>query len=478
MKKLSYNKIVIGVVVFLTLVTALLLLLNTLSRPHIRYIDVDGGTNTAEFLDSKIKIYFSTPIERSEGNKPVDFKKYISIEPAIDYNLTWGGNTLYIIPKDTLVEDTSYKIKVAQGFKDVYGNAVEKSFEYSFKTKPLEITYLEKNYPKSKDRIISRNVKNASFEVLFEDDNIKQYSVNKDFVVIITTRQDKTDNIKTFDLRTRAKRDLGLTKASIPIMDLSHAVDSFLFIYQEVEPKGQLLQPLSNSTIKIYDLNSQTVSDFNPGGTAKDVMDANFSPDGRSILYRSAESFYYLAPLDLSSDPIAIGRFIGTGGFNKDGTKIVFTNYDPLQTYSSFPFIVVFTSDRKTVQITDGSTYIVDPVFASKSDNIIFGNRYQDLLGAQGIFNTSEGVTDSTSNYTFKKIFDQTDESLELPKPSWDDRYIVAERYNKNALLDYQNQRSFVNQRKPYKADLVIYDTVDGKIITEIPNAIDAEWER
>ncbi len=478
MKGLNYNKIILIVISVLTLLAVVLLFLNTFSKPHIRYIDVDGGKDNAEFLDNKIKVYFNTPIERTENNKPIDFKKYINLDPVIDYSLTWNGNTLYIISKDTLAEDTSYTVKIAGGYKDIYGNIVDHSFDYSFKTKPLKLTYLEKNYPKAKDRIISRNVKNNNFEVLFEDNNIKQYTVNEDFVVVITTAEDKTDNLKTFDLRSRAKRDLGLTKASISKIDLSHSVDSFLFIYQEVEPKGQLLQPLSNNSIRIYDLNAQTVVDYNPSGTAADVMDANFSPDGRSILYRSGESFYYLAPLDLSSDPISIGRFTGTGGFNKDGTKIVFTNYDPLQTYSSFPFIVIFNSDRKTTQITKGTTYIVDPVFANKSDSVIFGDRYQDLLGAQGVFNISKGISDNSSDYTFSEVFNQKDESVELPKPSWDDRYIVAEKYDKNALLDYQNQRSFINQRKPNKANLVIYDTKEDKVIAEIPNAIDAEWER
>ncbi len=478
MKKLSYNKIVLIVVVFLTLVTGVLLFLNTFSKPHIRYIDVDGGKDTAEYLNNKIKIYFNTPIERTEDNKPVDFKKYISIDPVTDYNLSWSGNTLFVIPKNTLSEDSDYTVKVNPGYKDVYGSTIDEAFSYTFKTKPLKLIYLEKNYPNGKDRIISRNAKNTNSEVLFEDDNIKEYSVNKDFVIVTTTNADKTDDIKTFDLNSRAKRDLGLTKTSVSRIDISNVVDSFLFVYQDVDPKGQLLQPLSSNTIKIYDLTTQTVANFNPASTANDVMDANFSPDGRSILYRSSDSSFFLSPLDLSSDPISIGRYTGTGGFNKDGTQIVFTNYDPLQTYSSFPFIVIFTSDRKTIQITDGSTYIVDPTFAKTTNNVIFGNRYQELLGAQGIFNISKAVPDASNIFTEHDIFDQTDNSVELPQSSWDDRYIVAEKYDKNALLDYQNQRNFINQRKPNKASLVIYDTIDKKVILEIPNAIEAQWER
>src|SRR6185369_10753444 len=122
MKKLSYNKILIVVVSILLLLTIILLVLNTFAKPHIRYIDVDGGKENAEFLDNKIKVYFNTPIERTDANKPIDFKKFISIEPNIDFNLTWNGNTLFIIPKETLGEDTNYTIKVQPGYKDVYGN--------------------------------------------------------------------------------------------------------------------------------------------------------------------------------------------------------------------------------------------------------------------------------------------------------------------------------------------------------------------
>lgn len=479
MKKISFNKILAIVFSLLSVITILLIFLNATSKPHIRNIEVEGGNAQAEFYDSKIKIYFNTPILRTENNKPIDFKNYISFEPSTEFNSTWSGNTLFLIPKATLLEDTDYKITINPGIKDIYGNSIDSTFSQNFKTKPLTITYLQKNYPKSKDKIIKRNLKSSNEEVLFEEENIKEYSLNKDYLIVSNTLSDKTNNVQILDLQTKFKKDLGFKNTNISRIDISKNINVFIYIYQDVKPADPIPQPLSTNNIKIYDLTTSKVTDFNPNNTASDVMDANFSPDGRSILYRTSDSSYFLATVDSTDNPIAVGRYIGTGGFNKDGTKVLFVNYDPLQTYSSFPFIVIFTSDRKTIQITDGQTYTVDPIFSNTTDDIILGLRYKDLLGAQGLFKVSEvspGLYENT--FVFKDVYTETNYSLELPKPSWDDRYILAEKYDQAALLDYQNQRNFINQRKPNKANLIIFDRKENKVISEIPNAFDGEWEK
>ncbi|MEP7104056.1 MAG: Ig-like domain-containing protein [Candidatus Dojkabacteria bacterium] len=480
MKRFNYKKIISIVLIVLTLTLLLLIILNASSEPHIRFIDVEGGKENAEFLQQRIKIYFSRPVEKTADNKSIDFRGYIKIDPQIDFNLSWNGNTLNIIPKNTLDEDTEYKLDVLPGFKDVYGNTIEDKFEYTFKTKALNFAYLEKNYPAAKDKVISRDAKNTNSKVLAEDNNIKQYSINKDYITLITINSDLTNTIKIINLKDNSTKDLSFNKASVSKIDLSNTLNAFIYIYQQVEPKGQFLQPLSGNLIKIYDLSTGAITDFNPQNTASDVMDASFSPDGKSILYRSSDSYYFLAPLDNSSDPISIGKYTGTGGFNFDGTKIIFTSYDPLATYSSFPFVVIFTSDRKTINITDPANYIVDPKFFNKDDNILFGEKDQDLLGSQGIFKIVNGIKGEASvgDYTFKDSMSDSVRSLELPMASWDDNYIITERYGKEALLDYQNQRSFINQAKPYKADLVIFDLKNNTILTEVKNGIDAKWLR
>ena len=183
--RLSYNKILITTFSVLMVVLLSLLFLNTFSKLHIRFIETEGGKDSAEFLDNKIKLYFNTPVQRFISDKPIDFKQYIELAPEVDYNISWNGNTLFIIPTDSLNEDTEYKLLIKPGIQDVYGNVISDNYDYNFKTKPLKFTYLQKNYPKSKDKIISRNLKTKEEEVIIEEDNITRYSINKNYIAVV-----------------------------------------------------------------------------------------------------------------------------------------------------------------------------------------------------------------------------------------------------------------------------------------------------
>lgn len=474
MKNKTFSKIILGVFGALTFLIALFILLNSFTKPHVRSIRTLGDSSKAEFSNQRIEIFFNRPIQKNdENNKPIDIKPFIKSTPEFDYNFVWSGNNLLIIPKTILDSSTQYTIEVLPGLTDIYNNKIEDSYSYSFSTKEQFLIYMEKNYPKAADKIVRRNISGTVIETLFESKNIKSFSMNSNYLVVVVTPE-RTDDIIVLDLDSKKQNDFKLQNTTVSKVDISSISNNFLFIYQDVEIQEQFLLPLSNNIIKIYNIdNSETIS-FNPRETATDVMDALFSPDGLNILYRSTESFYYLANADPNVDPISIARFTGTGGFNKDGTKIVFSNYDPLQIASAYPFIVTFTSDRETSNLTDGLEYVLDPTFKNKEDVVVYSQRYLELLGTQGIFE----IYQRNLNKEATPLFRDSTRSLELPKVSWDDKYLATEAYETKDLLDYLNQRSFISQRKPTKASIIVFDLQKKEKIFEINNAINAAWQK
>jgi hypothetical protein len=467
----KFNQLTIIIFSILLTVIVIFGFLSSTTEPHVRSIGLVGETNNADFINQKFEVFFNRPIQTSEGNTPIDTKKFINIEPQIEYNFTWVNNNLLIIPKQNLQSDTRYKLSILKGLSDIYSEVIPNDYILEFKTKEQLFVYQEKNYPGSNDKIIRRNVSGSFSEVLLEEENIKSFSVNANHLVAVLTK-DKLDSIVLVNLKNKQTKQIDFQSSTIHKVDVSNSSNNFLYIYQDVKFNQNFLEPLTYNLVKIYNIDSSETFDFNPAKSNSDILDAQFSPDGLTILYRASDSNYFLSSAETEDAPIGIARFTGTGGFNQDGTKVVFSNYDPLETYSIFPFVVIFNSDRESFNLTKGDKYVIDPVFFNTTNDVVYSERFEELLGSQGFFQIIKSDLEGNKELLFQ---DET-RSLELPKLSLDDKYLITEAYTEVNLLDYLNQRSFINQRKPFTADLIIIDTETKQKFIEIKNGINAIW--
>lgn len=85
---------------------------------------------------------------------------------------------------------------------------------------------------------------------------------------------------------------------------------------------------------------------------------------------------------------------------------------------------------------------------------------------------------ESDLNSNRKEILQMPPYSLEFPKPSYDDKFIVIEKYTQDELLDYTKQRDFVFETKPSTAELVVYDTQRNVLYQNGSRGINALWVR
>lgn len=459
--------IVTGVLFFFIIIFAFLSLF---SSPHVRNFIIErGDSQNVAISNQRFKLKFNRPMVSDSSV----VMQYIHFQPALQYRTSWINGELYLIPIENLIAYTEYSLTISKEYTDIYGNKMVEDYISKFRTRETTLAYISKE-SEIDDKVVDLKIQSNTSNVLYESETIKFFKKNENFLIIcITNESTKTDEIIVKNLVNNSESKLSLKSQKVNQLDFSIRYNTFLYIAQDVEEKNGFLIPKSINRAYIYDIDANSSREFNPNGTALDLLDAFFSPDGETILYRASDSYYYLAGIIEQKNPISIGRFTSTGGFSKSGNQIIFSNYDPLVTYSSFPFITKFTSERQTENVT-AETYAIDPIFNPGSEGeIYFAERYKEITGAQGLFQIVMSVGDEKSIR-----FREDPYSLELPRISQDGRYLAAEKYTQIDLLNYSNQRSFVNQRKPNKANIVIYNLVTNDKILEIENAIEVQWER
>lgn len=466
MFKDNFYKATIFVIGVLTILIAVFVYLNSLRGPHVRNIELEGQQMRAEYVDQRLRIQFSRPIQRE------NVSELIKIEPDAEYSISFIRNDLQLIFSENLNSNQEYKLTVSKDLKDIYNESLIDDYTFTFKTKEQKFAFIKKADPEetnSKDKVIESSIDLKSQITLFESDQIKYFVRYSNLLAVVEINPDRTQNLVLLE-NGDIKKDFKFQNKNIISIDLV-APNHLLYILQSVEARDNFLIPQNRAEIFIYDIQKEEGRVFNPKNTGVDAIYAKFSPDGSSAIYKTSDSFFYLSEISEESDPIAIGRFQTTGGFNPKLNKIIFTEFDPLQNYSSFPFISIFSSDREISNVTDGTIYILDPTFFKKTDDIIYAERHKELEGTAGIFKIVSIIDDEKID-----ILEDKQYSLEIPKVSFDDRYLLIEKYSQFDLLDYKNQRDFFNYRKPLYADLVIYDMVAKKVVGVMENSIEGEW--
>lgn len=458
-----FSKVILLVIFIIILLIGLFVYLGSLRSNYIRIFEITGGTDNVSLVNPIIRVKFSRPVQRENINSQ------IIITPEVEFTTNFSRNDLEIRFPMNLDSSTTYTISFSGDILDIYGEKFGEEIEYEFRTKEQRIAYLKKGLFGEDDRIIESDLKFETHTELYSAKRIKDFEKNSEYLVVVVVNEDETQNIKVKNLRNGTENDFKLNSQNVISIDLNE--DKVLFISQKVEPRSNFLIPQGQSTTNLFNISSGELRLFNPKDTGIATVFANFTSDGRSVVYKSEDSFFYIADINEGAEPVGIGRFQTTGGFNRNLDKIVLTEFDPLEVYTSFPFITIFSSDRTMESITDGSVYVIDPKFYNNSDEIIFAQKYQEIEGSTGFFEIRKFLRGD-----FETIFKFENYSLEIPQLSFDDRFLVAERYSSSDLLDYQNQRDFFNFRKPIFGDLVTFDMQSKEVIGICDNCIEAQF--
>jgi len=431
---------------------------------------------TVNFINTSITLKLNDPVfDYANSNESNTLKDFFTLTPSSEFFATSIGDRIILTFKDSLQSETQYTLTASPDLKDVYERRLNKEKTFEFKTTSQRFTYLEKNHPQSKDKIVEYDLSSKSQKILFENENISKFGRDNEFLVVSVENKDKSNNIFSINLSEDIQIDLSLKSKKVRNLKFSPTKHEFIYTsYNLVFENGFAFQdPNSTTYFTKYNLDSGQAEVLNLPEAIFDLGEFIYTNDGEGLLFKSSvNSEYYLMNLNNTENLINIGKHLQTGGFSKDGDKILFTDYDPLSGFSSFPFTTIYSADRDNREITTGEFYYIDPIF-SNDDEIFISEKYKELTGTRGLFKISK----LDKNLQRFDVYRKDNMSIELPRISSDNKYISFETYTEAQLLDYSNFRAYEFQNKPAQGGLVIFDLNKNSIILEL-EGIEIVWHK
>ncbi|RMD77041.1 hypothetical protein D6810_02155 [Candidatus Dojkabacteria bacterium] len=458
--QVKFKKITIVFLLTLLILIAFFFVLNGLITT--KYLGVELTVDELSLPVSKnqsIRFLFSRSIVQSDIE--------VLVDPKFDFSVRWFPKEIVIIPEKVLLNNQIYKVTIRGKIKDNLKREIVDFIEYEFKTRPYEFVF--KRIDGSNETLVRSNLSDFKEQEVFKSQTIKKFDANRVLFAVIETMKSGFDRliVKKFGGETifQTTTDSKL----IPSVSISDDSKYLMFLEQDAVRESGFTIPKSESRLKIYDINNNRFLKIPSDSNFSEVMESTFAPDSKTIILKKADGNYYLTNVSNLSKSTLLGRYTSFGGFDEKGQKILFTSYDPLYTYSSYPFIAIFSSNRKVNQINDGENYVTNPRFF-KDGAILFASEYKSVEGTKGLMEIKmfkDGVTKSLARIDGY--------SLELPNVSDDYFYFSAERYTVENLLNYEKTRIFANESKPYHADTIIFNA-DGVLIKIFENCTDFRW--
>jgi hypothetical protein len=442
----------------------ILALLVTTSGPRVRHVVVQspGANGGVASVNQGLTVVFDRPIESSS-----DFENAVNIQPKTDYTVSHRNQQLNITFDQNLLSNTDYVLTINPLLEDDLGKQMESEYTYEFSTAEPSFTYLERNYdPGAVDKIIERSPLSGESQILFGADKIKLFGRTANYLAVVLPRADSTDELRVVDLDTVEERTLDIpSNTRIDNLKFSPTENQFVFAARPIRTTdtSESSEEDSGNTLYRYDIDSdqlQPIADMGEGGEVDTVL---YSSDGQALLYQTLDREYYLTGAAQDTQPILLGKYGPTGGFDRTNNKLTFIDGANAMIYDAQA-----KEEREVRNIQIGGR-ITTPMFLHNSDELLYlrepiGEKELQVYTADADGNLEQQVVETQPPAQF---FDE-------PVVSYDDRYVLIE-----ATFEPQGDDRYVGHSKPKDARLVLYDQFDHKVIDPGNlHGIDPVWNR
>lgn len=463
-KLTKYQIYLTGTVLVLAILAVGLSIANLNRHPVVLGVTTlaQGDAKTISPVNTVLQVRFSQLMDRAS------VESGLQISPAQKYRTSWSTNSLVITFENNLESATAYTLRIAGSVQNIYGLGLIEDFQYKFSTIAPQFTYIEHS-AEDKDTIINYDILSNVRTELVSTAKIEQFSQKTNSLAFATSPLVGGElYLRDLNSQTQTKIDLGPGLWRVDKLIFAPGVKQELAIAaDQVELSGEIVIPQSNSQLFLYDIPNRQLK-LVEGHAPLELI---YTPDGDGILYRSEDAVYYL--LDLQTNDVTdLGRHLSTGGFSKDRNKVLFVDYDLANPEVKYPNINVYNDSRQSVSLTDGTEFDADPQYFHLDTSIAFAAQFAELEGTRGLF----GIKVLNPNKKQLLFIKQPGKSLEFPKVSPDDRYLVIEQYTPDQLLDYTNMRNYVYATRPYDATLRVYDLQTRQFLPIDLEGVEAEW--
>ncbi len=458
-----------SVVAGLSIGILILALLVTTSGPWVRQVVVQNrgsGEEDAASVNQGLTVVFDRPISSSSA----DFASAIEIRPQTDYTVSHRNQQLSITFEQNLLSNTDYVLTVKPVLEDELGKRMEGEYTYEFATAEPSFTYLERNYDSGAlDKVIERAPLSQESRVLFGAKRIKSFARNANYLAVVLSRTDNTDELRVIDLGSHEGKSVDIPHdVRVDNLRFSPVDNQFVFVTRAIpkpDASGSYLKAYSNKLYR-YDVDGEQLQPVDTLSDEGNVQSVLYSPDGQALLYRTLDGEYYLTGATQTMDPVLLGKYEDSGRFDRTSTKLAFLYRSGIAIYDAQAREL-----REVPDIRVGGR-ISTPVFLHNGDDLIY---LRDPLDAE----TNERLEVYTANADGK--VEKQAVGLESPARffgdpvvSSDDRYVLIK-----VTFEPQGSDDYVGNQQPVDTRLVLYDRFDGKVIDPgTTRGIDPVWNR
>lgn len=462
------------VIAALSVGIAILALMVTTSGPWVRQVvvqNLSSDGDAASIVDQGLTVVFDRPIESTE-----DFASAVDIEPQTDYTVSHRNQQLNITFNQNLLSSTDYVLTVKPVLQDNLGKQMGHEYTYEFSTAEPSFTYLERNDGSGAlDKVIERaplSQKNSAlYGVTRKEGRIKSFARNANYLAVVLTRADNTDELRVIDLGSREEKPVGLPReARIDNLKFSPTDNQFVFLTRAM-PKDEASDEADAyaDTLYRYDINGEQLDTIDTLSDTRSLQmgvvsheGALYSGDGQALLYQKQDGEYYLTDAAQTMDPIPLGKYKDSGGFDRTNTKITFPSGSDAAIYDAQSGGL-----QKVPNINIGGR-ISTPTFLHNSDELLYLKQPFDaepgmlqLYAAKADGEIEEQTVDAPSKANF----------VGEPVVSYDDRYVLVE-----VTPEPRGLTPYTGDQHPNDTKLVLYDRLEGKVIEADTRGIAPVW--
>ncbi|MEK7153349.1 MAG: hypothetical protein AAB834_05345 [Patescibacteria group bacterium] len=292
----------------LSVLCLLLVGLTWLQGPRIRLASIDTE-KAATQAGQRLILHTNQPLGTIT-------KDQVTISPDTPIEISGNGNTNIVQFKQRLAYQTTYTVTLTSG---------KHRLKYAFTTAKPAIYYAEQNVTGTAD-VIRRNVLGTDKdEIVYNAEEILDFAVLSDSLIICTRNTDYTNNLIKLDLKTKKETAIKLPKpGTVAHMYSAPDKQSFGFSFSPKSYEKNLNSALF--LVHSTDLRPRLVKSF--ANKPLQILDWKFAPDSATILAQLPDTTTLITDSRTGKPPTPLGQYPGIGGFSADGAKVIMQDKD------------------------------------------------------------------------------------------------------------------------------------------------------
>lgn len=462
--RIKHVSTIYAAVIVLFVITAVLAVLNLDTTFAVRRVQITGSESRVDLYNQSFLVDFNHPIQPGQN-----LNELISIEPSQQLYFSLQGSELKVQTSRALDSASNYKLTVNSKLKDVFDHTLESDFVYEFRSRDLDLYYVQ---PGLEDKLVRRGMGDQKEEVLFAAPEIVRHYVNGEYLIVITSESFEEQTLHLVNLQTgEIKRPLPSSFSTYEAQFVPE--QSLVYLTARVlENNPEVGEIYTSRQLYLMNLNTLTFEKIDLPETIQDLEDILLSPDGQALMFKDTlESIYYLMDVTDTLNPVSLGHFVATGGFNYDSQELIFTAAD-FVTATGFPFTVKIDSEREQTIITPDGTSVIDPHWSNRESNLLVSRQYEELDNSRGYY---ELLVLNGGGGEILNVLRKDKMSLEMPQYSPDDKFISIEAYTTEQLTNLIGLRIMGYQAKPAEGEIYLIDT-QSLTVQQAFEGVNAIW--